>query len=246
MADQYPEIREEIAQIEDTLLDMAESLARTPPPGVWDKIMERVDTAATAPPARSPELPAATQQELKKKTKKIHYWQYGVAATFTLKLLFMAVAARFWYNWQSTENQLNGLRQQYQELQQQSQQATQALLAINDPAFFPVVLEGQDSLAGNRVLAYRNEETQDVYVNISQLPATRGGEVYQLWGRVGEQMVSLGTLDPASNPSLPQLKLLSGPENLTELMISLEPAGGSPSPTAEPLFRQRRRAQENL
>ena len=237
MATRYPAIREEIAMIEDTLFTMAEGLAITPPRRVLHDIMNRVGADQEATTTAT--APAPVQQQVEQKTKKIQYWQYGVAATFTLKLVFMAVAAHFWLNWQSTEKQLTTIRQQYQDLQQQSQQATQALLAINDPAFSPVVLEGQASAVGSRVLAYRNEETQEVYVNLSQLPATNEEEVYQLWGMIGEKPVSLGTLEAASDASLPQLKLLSAPEDVAELLISREPTGGSVSPTTDPLFRQR-------
>lgn len=223
MADRHPEVREEIVAIERTLEVMLNDLALTPPTYVRDRIEARI---------ADPKVPAARVAE---KTKKIHYWQYGVAATFTLKLIFMAVAAYFWMNWQRTESRLSSLQERYTRLEQNTQQMNQALVAVSDPAFQPLVLRRPASDA--RVLTYWNSETQMVYVNTASLPPNERDEQYQLWGRVGEAIVSLGTFEAADGDRGPLLKEFQGKAGLSALMISREPQGGSATPSPGQVYQ---------
>ena len=222
MAERHPEVRREIDSIEDTLQRVAEEFAKTPPPQLFDRIQARISAEESA---SEPEATPPKEEVIAKKTKKIHYWQYGVAATFTLKLAFMAVAANFWLKWQNTENQLSTMQERYGQLQQESQQTTQALLAISDPAFQTLVLQGTEAGQEVRVLAYWNEATQELYVNPNQLPPTKAGEQYQLWGQVGGDTISLGTFNVASGTSLPQILSFQGKKGLWGLSVSVIPEG---------------------
>ena len=227
MAARYPAVRDEIALIEDTLQGLAETLAIKPPPQVLDRIKDKIS-----------ESPPDTEVPQAKKTKKLYYWQYGVAATFTLKVVVMAFAANFWIHWQNTERKLSNVQEQYSRLEQDAQQVTQALMAISDPAFETVVLQDQASASGARVLTYWNKNTQQLYVNPSQLPPNDEDEQYQLWGTTEGNTVSLGVFDVAATTSLPQIISLKGVEGLSSLSISLEPEGGSASPSQERVYTQ--------
>ena len=229
MAARYPEVRHEISLIEDALWGLAENLAIEPPSGVFDKIIEN-----TVVPAEEP--PVTETSATKKKARRLPYWRYGVAATFTLKLIVMALAAGYWINWKNTESQLEDLQERYDRLEQNAQQVTYALLAINDPAFQTVVLQNQAS-PGDRVLAYWNPETYQIYLDPSQLSPSKARQQYQLWGTVDGDTVSLGAFSVATNTTLPQIKSFEGVAWLSGLLISTEPEGGSTSLSSEPLYQ---------
>ena len=226
MAARYPNVRHEISLIEDTLQSLAESLAIKPPPGVLDKIKNNITAPTEEPPG-----PAISSAE--KKARKLPYWQYGVAATFTLKLIVMALAAGYWINWKNTEQKLDDLQERYDRLEQSAQQATQALLDINNPAFQTVVLQNQAS-SGSQALAYWNPETYQIYLDLSQLPPNEADQQYLLGGIADGDTVRLGTFNVPVNASLPQIKPFKGVARLSDLLISREPEGGSPSP---PLYQ---------
>ena len=229
MAARYPNVRHEISLIEDTLQGLAESLAIEPPPGVLDKIRNN-----TVVPAEDP--PSTETSSAKKKARKLPYWQYGVAATFTLKLIVMALAAGYWINWKNTEQKLDDLQERYDRLEQNAQQATQALLAINNPAFQTVILQNQ-APSGGQALAYWNPETYQIYFDLSQLPPNDADQQYQLWGVADSDTVSLGVFSVVSNTPLPQIKPFEGVAWLSDLLISTEPEGGSTSPSLPPLYQ---------
>ncbi len=222
MAARYEEVRLELEKLEYALQDMAEELAISPPPRVLDKIKEKIfQEEATAPPASK---------------KKVHYLQYGIAATFTLKLVVLALAAHFWVQWKATEDRLTQMQHRYENLAQESRQVTQALVAVSDPAFRTIALQAQDPASGSQILIYWNEKTQEVYLNLSQLPANPSGQQYQLWGMVNGKPVSLGVFDVQD--SQPQMIPMEGVAGITSFAVSLEPLGGNDSPDRQGQYFQ--------
>lgn len=219
--------------IEDTLQCVAEDLTKAPPPGLRDRIL---DSVTPEKPEASEEEAGVPEKAVARKTKLIHYWQYGVAATFTLKLVFMAIAANFWIKWQNTEQQLSAMQTQYNRLEQSSQQATQALTALSDPAFQTLVLRGQGAEADTRVLAYWNEETQELLVNTAPLSPSSENQQYQVWASVDGKPISIGVFGVDASSTLPQIRSFEGVAGLAGVSISLEPAGGSTSPGQTPLY----------
>ncbi len=215
MAARYEEVRYEIARIQYTLQDMAEELAINPPPQVLDKIKEKISRQEATAKSSSPK-------------KKVHYLQYGIAATFTLKLVVMAMAFHFWTQWKTTENRLTQMQHRYENLAKEARQTTQALVAVSDPAFQTIALSEPGTAAGSQVLVYWNEKTQEIYINPSQLPANPSGRQYQLWGMVDGKPVSLGVFDVKGN--LPQMIPMEGVAGITGFAVTLEPTGGSGSP----------------
>ena len=237
MAERYPEVHREIELIEDTLLGIAQKMAKTPPPQLFDRIEaeihgnELVSQIQTYPDKdKNKDVEEDKDEVIEKKSKKIHYWQYGVAATFTLKVAFMAVAASFWMRWQNTESKLNDMQERYNQLSQDSRQLTQTLMTISDPAVQTVVLQGQATNSDHRVLTYWNEDTRELLINTGSLPPNSSDHAYQLWGTVSGNLERLGELNVESNSSLPQIKSFSGPTELTEIFISQETDRGDEEP----------------
>jgi hypothetical protein len=226
MAARYPNVRHELNLIEDTLQGLAESLAIEPPPGVFDKIKNNIIVTA-----KEPSGPAISSAE--KKARKLPYWQYGVAATFTLKLIVMALAAGYWINWKNTEQKLGDLQERYDRLEQSAQQSIRALLDISNPAFQTVVLQNQ-APSGSLALAYWNPETYQIYLDLSQFPPNETDQQYLLEGIAEGDTIRLGTFNVTINASLPQTKHFKGVVRLSDLLISRESADGSTSP---PLYR---------
>ena len=225
VAARFPAVRQEIALIEDTLQGIAEHLAIEPPPHLLPRIQGMLTTAPPPPAAADAEKPIV---------KKLHRWQYGVAATFTLKVLVMVVAAVFWSNWQSTQGRLDRLQERYDRLEQQAQQTTQALLAITDPAFQVVVLRSDTEAA---LPAYWNAQTRQLYVNLSQLPPPAPGQPYQLWGVAQDDTVSLGEIKKSVDNVLPPIQLFQAPAGLSALLLDAAPERPSALAPTNPRYQ---------
>ncbi|WPP51582.1 anti-sigma factor [Catalinimonas niigatensis] len=224
-AQNHSEVRSEITAIEESFEYMARSFSVKPPAHVLDKIQHKLSEKDEVEEVQT------------KKNKKINFLRYGVAATFTLKLMFMAVAAHFWVNWQHSESRLEQMQERYDRLEQETRQLSQAFAVVNDPAYQTIALESKQPNAKARPMLYWNNTLGQLYINPNQLPANEEGTQYQLWAMVKDLPVSLGVFDVSSD-SFPQMIAMDGVENSTSFIITLEAEGGSEQPDAEDLRYQ--------
>ncbi len=67
------------------------------------------------------------------------------------------------------------------------------------------------------------------YLVSSQMSALSAGETYQLWGIIGGKPISIGLMGPA--PSTVYFSV-EGSKRPSELAVTIEPAGGSVTPTS--------------
>ncbi|MGY5355440.1 anti-sigma factor [Wenyingzhuangia sp. IMCC45467] len=99
-----------------------------------------------------------------------------------------------------------------------------------------VELAGQTVSPESYAAIYWDKKTNEMYVDLSGLPKAPEGKVYQLWSLTLNPLTptSLGTLD-GYNKGETFIKVSNG--NKSEAFgITLEPAGGSASPTLEQLY----------
>lgn len=83
------------------------------------------------------------------------------------------------------------------------------------------------------MMVYWNPDQQKVYVDAGQLPAPPAGKQYQLWALAGGQPVDAGMLQVNRQPGLQQMKPVGAAQAFA---VTLEPEGGSASPTLEQLY----------
>ncbi len=118
---------------------------------------------------------------------------------------------------------VNALNTDYQE----------ALTFIKDPNTVKVNLDGQGSYTTANAVAFHNEEKNKTYIDISSLPAVPQGMTYQLWS------LTLNPLTPSNMGvmAINETMFLEFDNNFEPQAfgITIEPAGGSDSPTLEKL-----------
>ncbi len=100
-----------------------------------------------------------------------------------------------------------------------------------------VPLGGQDASPGSYAKAYWNKTEEKVFIDAKGLPEPPDGFVYQVWS------LKLSPLTPTSmglleNFTTDENKVfaLNNPNESEAFGITLEPAGGSESPTLEQLY----------
>ncbi|NJB81417.1 anti-sigma factor [Wenyingzhuangia aestuarii] len=99
-----------------------------------------------------------------------------------------------------------------------------------------VNLAGQTVAPESYANVYWGPKTNEMYVDLKGLPPAPQGKVYQLWSLTLNPLTptSLGTMD-AYNKGDRYIKV-SNPNKSEAFGITLEPAGGSESPTLEQLY----------
>lgn len=165
------------------------------------------------------------------------YVSWAAAAVFLLMFVLQ------YQNTEEVTNQLNLSLEEKKDLnttvEQQNfklQYKDDLLATLVSPATETVQLAGQEVSPESAAQVFWNKELDQVVINASQLPKPPQGKVYQVWSLKLEPLTptSLGLLDGSSQAD--DLFLLSNPNSSEAFGITLEPEGGSETPTLEQLY----------
>ena len=135
------------------------------------------------------------------------------------------------------EKEKSNLQEAVVDLELKNKANEEALALVRDPKNTIVPLAGQEVSPTSYAKIYWNQETQTVYVDGAGLPEPPEGFVYQVWALKLNPLtpLSIGLLDDFKGDN----KRIFAVDNVVEAEafgITLEPAGGSVSPTLEQLY----------
>ncbi|MBI1183145.1 hypothetical protein GC194_02655 [bacterium] len=116
---------------------------------------------------------------------------------------------------------LNQMQRQYAEVQEH----------INSASTQKILLKGLDIDSAAEALVFWNEKTQKVYVSASNLPAVDQQHQYQLWALVDGKPIDAGVFINSNN-----LQVAKSIARADAFAVTLEPKGGSETPTLEKLY----------
>jgi len=238
MARVFAEVQAELDAIEQALQTYASMQAVAPPADLKAKILARLDDQPNA----------ETSQELRE-TKVVpmqssstgNKWAIAAAACFLL-----AMGLGYLYN--NSQKQLGLLNSQMAAMQnnldaanaltlstrQQLQKTGNMLTMINDTAIQRVSMKGLPIAQNALATIYWNKQNKQVYLNINNMPQPATGKQYQLWAIADGKPVDLGVFD-ITNDSLLMLKM-HDIQNPQAFAVTLEPTGGSVSPTLDQMY----------
>lgn len=134
-------------------------------------------------------------------------------------------------------NEKEKLSKEIQLLEQKNKSAETSLAVIRDDKNTVVALSGQAVNPKSFAKVYWNKETKDVYVDARGLPEPPKGMVYQVWALKLNPLTptSIGLLENFDRNSQ-KIFAVENADNAEAFGITLEPAGGSLSPTMEQLY----------
>ena len=138
----------------------------------------------------------------------------------------------------SIETEKSNLQKSIVELELKNKENATALNVIRDSKNTVVALAGQAVAPTSFAKIYWNKETSTVYVDATGLPNPPEGKVYQIWSlKLSPTLTptSIGLLDNFKAND-PKLFTVSGTRDADAFGITLEPAGGSVSPTMDQLY----------
>lgn len=239
MAARYPEVQEELQLVEKTLEGVIQTAAVAPRADLRASILDKI---APLPATAAPPLTEAAVRPLHEtKTTAIQPQpqRWMMAASIGLALVSTVAAAYFWSRWQNTEEQLASmlaqnsvLVQHVSTLENRAEGMEQSLAVLTNPDYKAVPMEGLAPAPDARAVVYWSPTTQQVYLNAGSLPQAPAGKQYQLWAIVDGQPVDAGVFDATGQ----QLKKMKQINNASAFAVTLEPAGGSPSPTMDQMY----------
>ncbi|MFD9789367.1 anti-sigma factor domain-containing protein [Streptomyces sp. NPDC059070] len=185
------------------------------PTGLKADVLRRIKNVRQEPPRAASPPPTTTQRAHRRALTR-----YALAACLAAVVASAGIAV-----WQ--HQRADTARSQAQSAQRENQQLSEVLSAPDAKA-----TSGRLAGRGTGTLVIARSRNKAVFV-ASGLARPPAGKVYQLWFDDAGRMRPAGLMDPARSS---EAVLLSGPvDRASGMGITVEPAGGSTSPTSVPL-----------
>ncbi|SNR42390.1 Anti-sigma-K factor rskA [Maribacter sedimenticola] len=224
-AKEYPEIKKEIEAIEASIL----TLSKKASPGVsytFQSLMDRINKGGKVISMN------------KRSSSAMTYIGWAASLLLAIGLFFMYQQNQeLKSNIEVVEQQNTSLEQQIADTDSSLEKTQELLNTIRDKDINVIALGGQTVSPTSYAKAYWNKKEEKVYIDAKGLPEPPDGFVYQVWS------LKLSPLTPTSMGLLEDFTTdenkvfaLNNPNESEAFGITLEPAGGSESPTLEQLY----------
>lgn len=227
MSEKHPEIKAEILSIEKAIVSLSFSMSPYLSVANYNKLKAKLFDTET----KVVQLPP--------RTNKSAFVGWAAAAV-------LLIGTGYFYNQNNISqesiatiaNDKSKLDANLKTLQLKKQQAETVLAVVRDEANTIVPLAGQAVSPTSKAKIYWNKTTEVVYVDASGLPEPPAGMEYQIWSlQLSPSLVptSLGTL-VAFTDNDSKIFAVANTTGAQGFGITLEPKGGSPTPTMEQLY----------
>lgn len=227
------EVRAALEEAQLALEGYAQTYAVQPGQALKSRIMQQIEDQAL-------EKAALEARPLYPAEQEASPYKWMFAASITLFLISGILSFYFYSQWQQAEDRLalavaqeQQMAQNFSTVSQRVEQQELLLRMLRDESYKPVKLQGVEAHPEATMMVYWNPDQQKVYVDAGQLPAPPAGKQYQLWALAGGQPVDAGMLQVNRQPGLQQMKPVGAAQAFA---VTLEPEGGSASPTLEQLY----------
>lgn len=237
-ADQYPEIRHELNEIENALQRYAIQNAIEPSEIIKSNIFVALGFDELESGSKSSEKIIGSISE---KTK---FYKYAFAASLALLFLSIILLINLNNKLQESYLQIAALESGNQKfsnqvnlMESQLRNTNNALQFYQNPSSYKIVtLKGSEKAPDASIVVAFNPEREEVMIDMSNLnmPSNDQEHQYQLWAIVDGKPVDLGVFDSASDTS--GMKKMKSVKVAQAFAVTLEPRGGSVNPTTDQMM----------
>ena len=227
LSKQHPEIAQAKLDFELSLESQLMKDVAPPPVALKEKIFQSLDTSTSNISYQE------TESEIP--VRRMNAWKWLAAAS----VLLLAGAAYWAF---SINEKYQELQQANIELKNQLDQSNARITELDktkqtlqNPDLKTATLQGTAIAPGAFANVYWDTTTKDVWILINNMPEPASEQQYQLWALLNGKPKNLGIIEP----TIWQEKLLikmTKVEGAEAFAITLEPQGGSASPTMEKMY----------
>lgn len=225
---QHPEIAKEVLEIEDAVLRLTKSLAPESPRNLFVPIKENLKFGDNKTNVVS----------IEKNNNWLNYIGWAAALILGAGLLWTINRnTQLETKVSNVEIERNYLETQLEDTKLNLAASKDLLEAIRDKEVVTVPLGGQGDFENTYAKVYWNKGDNTIYLDAQGLPDAPAGKVYQVWSLKLNPLTptSLGTVDNFNKDESKIFEITN--ENESEAFgITLEPEGGSETPTMEQLY----------
>ena len=231
MAAVHPEVSDEIKRVQESLIEYATAHALNPRPALRSEIMKAI--AASSGNNKGKVIVLNTISSFN--------FRLLTAACIILMLISTGIIYSLYHKWQDAEvryvsllSEKNILTQNYNLVKNSYDRTYGDLLIMRDENSKVVTLLSTDTTKNFVARVYWNYGTHDAYIDVLSLPVPANDKQYQLWALAGGKPVDAGVFNvDTTNGGIQHLKTIS---NADVWAVTLEPKGGSVSPTLTQMY----------
>ncbi len=223
----YPELRKELAAIEETQEQLLLKTAIAPPSHVKEKLFATLDA----------QKPEAKTVSINSMPSSLSFWRYAVAASVSVALIASYVAYDYRNKWLRTVVSLNDVIAQNQQIAQdytvvnnRIDRIENDIKILNDPAFTRIIMSGTPNATEAKAYVYWNEQSHEVYLSLQNMRELSQEKQYQLWAIIDGKPMDVGVFD-GNLAGLLKMKDIG--KGAAAFAVTIEPRGGKSSPSLE-------------
>lgn len=227
MAKKNPEVEQEILEIEKAIIALSSSFSPFHSVANFEKIKARL------------ELKHGKVVDMKPASNWSQYVGWAAAVLMLLGLGYQTLELTKTKEAIATVgNEKNKIQREFAYLDQQNKETEKNLTIVRDIKNTGVTLGGQAVSPTSFAKVYWNKDTKTTYIDAAGLPKPPKGMVYQVWSLKLSPVLtptSIGLLDNFEENDQ-KIFAVEQTDSAEAFGITLEPAGGSATPTMEQLY----------
>ncbi|MEJ7557526.1 MAG: anti-sigma factor [Pedobacter sp.] len=242
MASNYPEVKQEIGDIEIALERYAVENGIKPTVGLEKRIFDQIGITETVPQHETKVIPLNAENQAKYQSK-IRSLQLALVACVAFLVVSIAALYAVHSDLGTAKERIASLsadREKFSStvnyMKQNNADLNKVIAIADDPSWKTIKLAGKKDPNDNMVV-YWNPKRKHVMVNTTKmvLPINDKAHQYQLWALVNGKPVDLGVfdVDPNAAQVLVDMKEIAVAQAFA---VTLELRGGSPTPTMEQMM----------
>lgn len=245
---QHPEVRAELAAIEQAMEEYAMQNAVQPSADVETKLFEKLGISSVAEEPKNVSSPIAKEEakvvRLSGSDGKVKTLRYALVACIALLVISTAALFITYSKLTDAHNQIASLNLDKEKFAgvvsklEYTNQGLNNLVEMSESKDWATIqMKGQAISPTSKMNVYWNKKDKSVVINYlaMDLPKTDAQHEYQLWALVNGKPVSLGVFETSDSVSKETLAKMQTIEEAQAFAVTLEPMGGSVNPTMEKL-----------
>ena len=226
---QFPELRVELSEIEMSLENYAQANAIQPSANVKEKVMNQLfEHNGKEDNKTSPVIP------IDKKVRRPLFYKRVAAAVFILLIGSAVLNYTYYRKYHDANKELQVARKKIEQQGKSNQAMNEDLSVLTNKYAQPVVLKGTDKAPDAVAKIFWMKNTGDVYIAPANLPKVPAGKQYQLWAIIDGKPVDGGMIESTSGRY--HIQKMKSFGKVDAFAITLEKAGGSPTPTLDQMI----------
>ena len=239
-ASEYPEVKAEIDAIEIALEKYLDLQKVPAPTSLESELLKKIKDSNDPPLKKDPEKKDISKAPPKDPPppKSGNNWMLpllGMALLASMVGLFWMYSStnQLKQELADTQAELETLRQECDLTKAENESLKEKVAILQNIDNQPTTLLDPNQASENRLVVYWNPEDQKSYLNTITLPTAPSDRSYQLWAIVDGSPVDMGVIE--IDPDSTELIEIPFIENPQAFAVTLETAGGNPTPNLDAL-----------